>query len=147
MDLHPEPPLEVAPNPIGRPEQRHHATGGRRFPGCRNRTSDHRQCAAELPDHFGEPAVLREVDRLITSEWDLPRDLGTTKLFTLRYTDPSKWLRSSTACSAKAPVVVVAPLEVARANKVVPRLRMHSAAFTASSLPRDLPVAGVLQNP
>ena len=38
----------------------------------------------------GEPAVLREVDRLITSEWDLPRDLGTTKLFTLRYTDPVK---------------------------------------------------------
>ena len=38
----------------------------------------------------GEPAVLREVDRLISSEWDLPRDLGTTKLFTLRYTDPVK---------------------------------------------------------
>mgnify|MGYP006280124111 CR=1 FL=1 len=36
----------------------------------------------------GDPAVIEEVRRLINEEWDLPRSPGTTKIYTLRYTDP-----------------------------------------------------------
>lgn len=38
----------------------------------------------------GEPAVVREVGRLIQYEWDLPRAPGTSRIFTLKYTDPVK---------------------------------------------------------
>jgi type II secretion system protein D len=39
---------------------------------------------------IGEPAVVTEIGRLIKNEWDLPRAPGTSRIFTLRYTDPIK---------------------------------------------------------
>jgi len=39
---------------------------------------------------IGEPAVVKEIGRLIANEWDLPRSPGTSRIFTLRYTDPIK---------------------------------------------------------
>ena len=73
----------------------------------------------------GEPAVLREVDRLITSEWDLPRDLGTTKLFTLRYTDPVKVAEKLTSLLGQGTGGGGGTARAARANKVVLLSRMH----------------------
>ena len=36
----------------------------------------------------GRPSVVEEVARLINEEWDLPRPTGTSKIYTLQYTDP-----------------------------------------------------------
>ncbi|MHC5113444.1 MAG: secretin N-terminal domain-containing protein [Planctomycetota bacterium] len=38
----------------------------------------------------GEPTVLDEIARLIDEEWDLPRSPGTSRIYTLQYTDPLK---------------------------------------------------------
>ncbi|MCP3905960.1 MAG: hypothetical protein GY715_20235 [Planctomycetes bacterium] len=38
----------------------------------------------------GEPSVLDEIARLIDEEWDLPRSPGTSRIYTLQYTDPLK---------------------------------------------------------
>ncbi len=35
-----------------------------------------------------EPDVMEELARLIVEEWDLPRPVGTSKLYTLRFSDP-----------------------------------------------------------
>lgn len=37
-----------------------------------------------------EPSVVEEIARLIADEWDLPRATGTSKIYTLIYTDPLK---------------------------------------------------------
>jgi general secretion pathway protein D len=37
-----------------------------------------------------DPAVIDEIDRLITTYWDLPRPEGTSKMYKLQYTDPLK---------------------------------------------------------
>lgn len=33
------------------------------------------------------PTIVRDIDRLIDTEWDLPREPGTSKIYTLKYTD------------------------------------------------------------
>ncbi|MBT4583847.1 MAG: hypothetical protein HOC93_02070 [Phycisphaerae bacterium] len=37
-----------------------------------------------------EPDVMEEIAKLITDEWDLPRPVETSKLYTLKYSDPIK---------------------------------------------------------
>tara|TARA_B100000959_G_scaffold283838_1_gene353739 strand:- start:1274 stop:3883 length:2610 start_codon:yes stop_codon:yes gene_type:complete len=37
-----------------------------------------------------EPDVMEEIAQLITDEWDLPRPIETSKLYTLKYSDPIK---------------------------------------------------------
>jgi general secretion pathway protein D len=37
-----------------------------------------------------EPSVVEEIARLIETEWDLPRSPGTSRIYTLHYTDPLK---------------------------------------------------------
>ena len=91
MDLHPEPPSRGRTQT--RSAGRNNVTTPRVDGGSLGAEIELRitvNVPQNSPTISGEPAVLREVDRLITSEWDLPRDLGTTKLFTLRYTDPVK---------------------------------------------------------
>ncbi len=36
----------------------------------------------------GEPAVVDEIARLIDEQWDRPRSAGTSKIYSLKYTDP-----------------------------------------------------------
>ncbi len=36
------------------------------------------------------PVVMQKIDHLIDTEWDLPRQPGTSKIYTLQYTDPLK---------------------------------------------------------
>ncbi|MDY7107045.1 MAG: secretin N-terminal domain-containing protein [Planctomycetota bacterium] len=38
----------------------------------------------------GDPSVVDEIEKLISEEWDLPRSPGTSKIYTLVYTDPLK---------------------------------------------------------
>ena len=38
----------------------------------------------------GDPDIIKEIDRLISTEWDLERPAGTSRIYTLTYVDPVK---------------------------------------------------------